>query len=110
MKDINNGDELLLFLEALSNPHRLRIISILSGGKQYVSQLARELRMSRPLLYLHLQKLEEANLVTSDMELLESGKAAKYYMLNSFEFLLNEEVITQFAPTLTIKKNKEKGE
>ncbi len=104
MKHINNGDELLLFLEALSNSHRLRIISILSNGKQYVSQLARELGMSRPLLYLHLQKLEEANIVSSDMELLESGKAAKYYMLNSFELQLNEELISKLEPILTLKK------
>lgn len=106
MKHINNGDELLLFLEALSNPHRLRIISILSSGKQYVSQLARELGMSRPLLYLHLQKLEEANLVKSNMELLENGKVAKYYMLNSFELQLNEDLISKLEPTLTFKKNK----
>ncbi|EON70789.1 ArsR family transcriptional regulator [Lysinibacillus sphaericus OT4b.31] len=99
-----------MFLEALSNPQRLRIISILSNGKQYVSQLARELGISRPLLYLHLQKLEEANLVSSDMELLESGKAAKYYMLNSFNFLLNEELITRLEPTLTMKKNKKMEE
>lgn len=106
MKHINNGDELLLFLEALSNPHRLRIISILSSGKQYVSQLARELGMSRPLLYLHLQKLEEANLVSNNMELLENGKAAKYYMLNSFELQLNEDLISKLESTLTFKKNK----
>ncbi|MEG0438006.1 MAG: winged helix-turn-helix domain-containing protein [Solibacillus sp.] len=95
-----------MFLEALSNSHRLRIISILSNGKQYVSQLARELGMSRPLLYLHLQKLEEANIISSDMKLPESGKAAKYYMLNSFELQLNEELISKLEPTLTLKKNK----
>ena len=106
MKHITTGDELLLFLEALSNPHRIRIISILSNGKQYVSQLARELGMSRPLLYLHLQKLEEAKLVSSDLELLESGKAAKYYMLNSFHVELNEALISRLEPTLTLKKNK----
>jgi len=104
MKHIDDGYKLLLFLEALSNPLRLRIISTLANDKYYVSQLARELGISRPLLYLHLQKLEEANLVSSDMELLESGKAAKYYMLNSFNVLLNEELITRLEPTLTIKK------
>lgn len=103
MKHINNGDELLLFLEALSNPHRMRIIGILSTGKQYVSQLARELSISRPLLYLHLQKLEEAKIVTSDMELLESGKAAKYYTLNSFNVLLSEQLISDLISTLTLK-------
>lgn len=103
MKHINNGDELLLFLEALSNPHRMRIISILSTGKQYVSQLARELSISRPLLYLHLQKLQEANIVSSNMELLESGKAAKYYTLNHFNILLNEQLISDLISTLTLK-------
>ena len=106
MKHITTGDELLLFLEALSNPHRLRIISILANGKQYVSQLARELGMSRPLLYLHLQKLEEANIVSGDLELLESGKSAKYYMLNSFDLQVNEEIISKFVPTITLKKSK----
>ena len=103
MKHTNNGNELLLFLEALSNPHRMRIISILSTGKQYVSQLARELSISRPLLYLHLQKLEEAKIVSSNMELLESGKAAKYYTLNHFNVLLNEQLISDLISTLTLK-------
>ena len=106
MKHTNNGNELLLFLEALSNPHRMRIISILSTGKQYVSQLARELSISRPLLYLHLQKLEEAKIVSSNMELLESGKAAKYYTLNHFNVLLNEQLISDLISTLT-PKNKQ---
>ena len=101
---LKNGDELLLLLEALSNPHRLKIISILSEGKQYVSQLAREMGISRPLLYLHLQKLEEANLVSSDLEILESSKAAKFYTLQAFNFELNEIIISQLAPTITAKK------
>ena len=104
MIPFDNGDELLVVLEALSNPHRLKIISILSGGKQYVSQLAREMGISRPLLYLHLQKLEEANLVRSDMEILESGKAAKYYTLNSFQLEINETIIRSLTPSLTMKK------
>ena len=104
MVNFDNGDELLLVLEALSNPHRLKIVGILSEGKQYVSQLAREMGISRPLLYLHLQKLEEANLVRSDMEILESGKAAKYYTLNPFHFEINETMIHSLAPSLTMKK------
>lgn len=104
MIHLNSGDELLLVLESLSNPHRLKIISVLSKGKQYVSQLARELGISRPLLYLHLQKLEEANLVSSDMEILDSGKAVKYYMLNPFQFDINEKLIHKLASSLTLKK------
>lgn len=104
MKYFKTGNELLKVLEALSNPYRLKIISILSQEKQYVSQLARELNISRPLLYLHLQKLEEANVIKSNMEILESGKAAKYYMLNSFEYNINAELIHTLIPSLTTKK------
>ncbi|ANU09082.1 ArsR/SmtB family transcription factor [Planococcus antarcticus] len=111
MTHFNSGDHLLTVLEALSNSHRLRIIAVLSEGKQYVSQLARELGISRPLLYLHLQKLEEAELVTSDMEILESGKAAKYYMLNSFQIELNDQLVHKLANSLSVKKkNDNKGE
>jgi Bacterial regulatory protein, arsR family len=46
----SKGDQLLAMLAALANPHRLRIIAALaSGGRNYVSQLARELGISRPL-------------------------------------------------------------
>lgn len=106
MIHFNDGDHLLLVLEALSNPYRLKIIAVLSEGRQYVSELARELEMSRPLLYLHLQKLEEANLVTSNLEILESGKSAKFYMLHPFQFEMNEGLIRELAPTLTMKKKK----
>jgi ArsR family transcriptional regulator len=107
MKDKLNGDELLEFLEALSNPYRLKIIAILHKEKQYVSQLARDLGISRPLLYLHLQKLEAAKLITGHHEISESGKAMKYYELNSFNILLNEDLIAQTASGITIKKRKE---
>ncbi|MFF2092323.1 ArsR/SmtB family transcription factor [Paenibacillus sp. NPDC058174] len=104
MTHFDNGDELLLALEALSNPHRLKIVAVLTEGRQYVSELARELGMSRPLLYLHLQKLEEANLVSSSLEILDTGKTAKYYMLNPFRFELNEHIIAGLASTLSFKK------
>lgn len=106
MKHLNDGDELLLVLEALSNPYRLKIISILADERKYVSQLAREMGISRPLLYLHLQKLEEANLVSSVMKISENGKAMKFYMLIPFHFEMNETLIQQLAPSLTMKKKK----
>jgi len=59
-----NGNELLRVFEALANPHRLWIVAALAEQRKYVSELAREVRLSRPLLYLHLQRLEAAGLVT----------------------------------------------
>ena len=71
-----SGDALAAILAALDNPHRLRILAVLKrGGRNYVSQLAREIGISRPLLHLHLNKLEEAGLVASQLELSGDGKA-----------------------------------
>lgn len=108
MKDkIKNGDDLLKILDALSNPYRMKIIATLHHERQYVSQLARELGISRPLLYLHLQKLEEAELVIGHHEISENGKAMKYYELNSFSIDLNEQLVSKAAESLTMKTRKE---
>lgn len=96
------GDQLLAVLSALDNPHRLRIIGALQvGGRNYVSQLARELGISRPLLHLHLQKLEAAGLVSSQLELSEDGKALNFFEVCSFKFSLTPTVIADAAKSLT---------
>jgi DNA-binding transcriptional ArsR family regulator len=79
-----SGDELLQMMEALANPHRLQIIALLTGRRVHVSQLAREARISRPLLYMHLKRLETAGLVTSRMELSEDGKAMNFFEVTPF--------------------------
>jgi DNA-binding transcriptional ArsR family regulator len=100
----SNGDRLLVMLAALANPHRLRIIAALaSGGRNYVSQLARELAISRPLLHLHLQRLEEADLVYSKLELSQDGKALNYFEVRSFDFEITPAAITKAAQSLTSK-------
>jgi DNA-binding transcriptional ArsR family regulator len=95
------GDQLLAMLAALSNPHRLRIVAALrSGGRNYVSQLAREIGISRPLLHLHLQKLEEAGLVKSQLELSHDGKALNYFEVSNFRFDLSPAAIAETVKTL----------
>lgn len=95
------GDELLRILGALSNPHRLRIVASLCESRNYVSRLAREIGMGRPLLHMHLQKLEAAGLVLSSLEVSESGKAMKYFEVTPFCFTLTPQAIVQAARTLT---------
>ena len=97
-----SGDQLLAALSALANPHRLRIVAVLSaGGRNYVSQLARELGISRPLLHLHLKKLEEAGLVKGQLELSADGKALNYIEVTDFAMDLTPASIAQAAATLT---------
>jgi DNA-binding transcriptional ArsR family regulator len=96
------GDQLLAMLSALANPHRLRIVAALkANGRNYVSQLAREVGISRPLLHLHLQKLEEAGLVTSKLELSSDGKALNYFEIVPFAFELTPAAIAEAAKSLT---------
>jgi DNA-binding transcriptional ArsR family regulator len=96
------GDALLAILAALSNPHRLRILAALhAGGRNYVSQLARDLGISRPLLHLHLQKLQDAGLVTSQMELSTDGKALNYFEVSDFNIALTPALITAAVQSLS---------
>ncbi len=101
------GDEVLTVLSALANPQRLRIIAALQArGRNYVSQLAREIGISRPLLHLHLQKLEGAGLVTSAFEVSGDGKALKYFSLAEFSLVLDAATIAGLAGTLTVQPTK----
>lgn len=91
---------LVAVLAALDNPHRLRIITALRGKTNYVSQLARDLEISRPLLIMHLKKLEEAGLVSSDLEVSADGKAMRFYQLADFDIRLTPDVVAKAASKL----------
>ena len=95
------GDELLQVLGTLANPHRLRVVAALAEERNYVSQLARELGISRALLQVHLRKLEAAGLVSADIEVSADGKALKFYEVTPFAVLLTPEVIGSATRTLT---------
>jgi predicted transcriptional regulator len=98
------GDDLLAVLGALDNPHRLRIIGSLRDNECYVSELARQLGLSRPLTHMHLGKLEDAGLVTSRLEFSADGKALRYYCLAPFEECLTADVIADAIRTLTLPR------
>lgn len=101
------GDRLLAMLSALDNPLRLRIIAALqAGGRNYVSQLAREIGISRPLLHLHLNKLEEAGLVTSQLELSRDGKALNYFEVSAFHLEITPAIVVEKVKSLTQKTDK----
>ena len=106
------GDEMVRIMAALSNPHRMRVVATLVRGATYVSQLARELEISRPLLQVHLRRLEAAGLVTSELQISEEGKAMKFYSVQPFALQLNPETIAHGANSLTLpdaEKHAEKG-
>jgi DNA-binding transcriptional ArsR family regulator len=101
------GDLLLAQLGALASPHRLRILATLvENGRQYVSQLARDVGMSRTLLHLHLQKLEGAGLVISKLELSDDGKALNYFEATNFRIHLTPASVAKAMDSLTVSELK----
>jgi predicted transcriptional regulator len=94
------GDGLVRIMASLASPHRLHVIADLSRGRNYVSQLARDLGISRALLQVHLRRLEAAGLVSSSLEVSDDGKAMKYYELTPFELCLTPDAIVALASTL----------
>jgi DNA-binding transcriptional ArsR family regulator len=102
------ADQLLALLAAIGHPQRLRIIAKLSEGRLHVSELARRLELSRPLLYMHLERMEKAGLVTGELELSADGKAMKYFSLAPFDLHLNATtIVTALAADETIGETTE---
>jgi DNA-binding transcriptional ArsR family regulator len=99
------GDQLLQVLATLANPHRLRVVAALAAERTYVSQLARELDISRALLQVHLRKLQAAGLVSADIEVSQDGKAMKFYNVTPFALQLTPQTITAAARTLHAKND-----
>lgn len=95
-----SGGELVDVMAALANPWRVRILVALYQGSDYVSHLAKELGMSRPLLHMHLQKLVAVGLVGS-LELTQDGKAMKFFEVVPFNFHLTPELLAVLAESLT---------
>lgn len=96
-------EDYLPLFDALSHPVRIKIIGILAEERRYVSELARLVNISRPLLYMHLKKLENARLLTSTMEISPSGKAMKYYALADFKLQITRELLSGLSQHIIIE-------
>jgi ArsR family transcriptional regulator len=83
-------ESLVQILDALGNEHSLKIMAILASGECFVSELAKMVGISRPLLYLHLKKLENAGLVESEIRHFEEPPyTKKFYRAKNFELILS---------------------
>ena len=71
----------------------MRILAELSRGAVHVRELARRLGMSRPLLYMHLERLEKAGMVAGRLELSAEGNAMKFFELAPFRLSLSIETV-----------------
>ena len=91
-------------LAALAHPQRLRIIAALTDKRSYVSELARTLALGRPLVHMHLQRLEAAGLVKGTLELSGDGKAMKFFDVTPFSYCVTPDLVVRAAATLTTEQ------
>jgi DNA-binding transcriptional ArsR family regulator len=99
MSEIKNEEELTKVLKALANPIRLRIISHLSREPLNVYDLAKALKLSYPLTFLHVKTLKALGLV-KEVKREESAKGLlpiKYYRASDFEVKLSSETIREIV-------------
>jgi len=80
-------------LTAVASEQRFRIIAALAVEPTHVSELARRVGMSRALLYMHLQRLEEVGLLAGRFELSADGKALKIFEVVPFRITVTPESI-----------------
>lgn len=89
---MEDGDfkELAAILSALGHSVRLTIIKDLADGEKYLSEIAKDVGISRALAKVHLKKLREAGLVETRVVTIEDeAKALRYYKLRPFEIHLS---------------------
>ena len=89
-----DADALSARLTAIASTQRMRIVAAVAAEPTHVSELARRLGMSRALLYMHLQRLEEAGFLTGHFELSDDGKALKVFEVVPFAIALDLKAIT----------------
>lgn len=73
-------------VRALADANRLRILNSLAKQPQYITELARTLKMDRTTVAYHLALLQSADLLESNYKILQEprskGKAAHVYSVN----------------------------
>jgi ArsR family transcriptional regulator len=76
---------------ALSDPLRLKILSLLRSQELCVCELCEKLGVSQSKLSFHLKNLKEANLIRSRQE----GRWI-YYSLNLAQFIILEQYLAEY--------------
>ena len=82
-------EQIVYICEALAHPVRIQLLYMLSENERYIYELAKELKLSRQVVDLHLKRLEKAGFVESDLRLEENDmRAKKFFRLKEFDVKL----------------------
>lgn len=90
--------ELAEVLQVLANPIRLKILALLALKPRYPYELSKKLKISYPLVHLHLSVLEKAGLVESDY--VPGPRTKRVYRMKDFELILSPKMFRQIGEEL----------
>lgn len=89
MRDI---EDLATKLSALGHPTRIKILMELTKGENYLSEIAKNVGISRALAKVHLKKLRKSELVESKiLTMKEEARALRFYKILDFSFSISTE-------------------
>jgi DNA-binding transcriptional ArsR family regulator len=74
-------------IKTISEPTRWRMLSLLIAEAMTGAQLARKLKIRRPLAHYHLKTLEKAGLIAFQEERTRNGMIEKYYRAIAKQYL-----------------------
>lgn len=104
-------EELTEVLALLGNLTRLRVIAALSKRPMFIQELSSELKISYPLLHLHLKNMEKHGLVKSEYSIgtdKSTRYVKRYFTLVKFRLEITDELIVQLAEKSSKKVRKTK--
>jgi len=85
-------EDLATKLSALGHPTRIKILMELTKGENYLSEIAKNVGISRALAKVHLKKLRASELVESKIFTLEEeARALRFYKILDFSFNISTE-------------------
>lgn len=89
-------DVLAKQLSALGHPVRLRVLTALTLGDMYLSEIAGKIGVSRALAKIHLNKLVKTGLIETRVVLMEEeARARRYYKLVPFDIHISPELLAK---------------
>jgi len=89
-------EDLAKKLSALGHPTRIRILMELTKGENYLSEVAKNVGISRALAKVHLKKLRASGLVESRiLTMEEEARALRFYKILDFSFNISTESLAR---------------
>ena len=96
---MDTAEEFSSLLKVLANPVRLKILALCLKRERTSRELREKLRLSKPLLIVHVKKLLNAGFLSCRIRS-ENGRIVKYYRTERFEVCCGEEILRDILEEL----------